>query len=167
MSFFPHGFSCPVASVLREMTQRIWKLGLEDLGSLVCSFILNVFIQHLLCARHCAGLRGCVLSGTDPLGPYSVTGRHRWSSQHIGCSEGLQDLGKALKGAQPGLVAVRFPPGPAGRDEAVRADGCGERKGISAKEILWLKTGTGKADTDFEKVKGQDPVVWGGRERVA
>ena len=40
-------------------------------------------------------------------------------------------LGKALKGAQPGLVAVRFPPGPAGRDEAVRADGCGERKGIS------------------------------------
>ena len=40
---------------------------------------------------------------------------------------------------------------------------------ISAKETVWVKTGAGKADTDFEKVKGQDPVEIGRascRERV-
>lgn len=38
----------------------------------------------------------------------------------------------------------------------VRAE---QRKEISAKEILWVKTCNGKADGDFEEVKGQEPLV--------
>lgn len=34
-----------------------------------------------------------------------------------------------------------------------------QRKEISAKEILWVKTCDGKTDGDFEEVKGQEPIV--------
>lgn len=69
---FFHWFSCPVPCVLGDMTQRIWNLGPEDLWSSPC-----LLMKHLVCARHCARLKGFSNKqgrrGPCPHGSYSVT----------------------------------------------------------------------------------------------
>lgn len=96
-------------------------------------------------------------------GPSSVTGRHRRPSQDLPVYQadtgGLLCTLGVLKVCRAWESSERGPPWAGGCE--VSSGTCRMRRGsqgrrvrreeISAKEIVWVKTSAGKADTDFER----------------
>lgn len=97
-------------------------------------------------------------------GPSGVSGRRRRSSQRIGCSEGLQGLRKLWKGPTLGWWLWGFLQDL--QDETRQSKQMGAGRGDFSKRNSMGKDRCWESWYRFWEVKGQDPVVWGERERM-